>query len=107
MVSHFGELIRVEREGEEEEGEENQRNVWKFRFLYGKIIDFSMKCLEFVYETLDDFYIFVWENQTINSFLINLSLKEPYFVYWWCFGFGLVDCNPHVRNICIKKILGF
>ena len=54
MVSHFGELIRVEREGEEEEGEENQRNVWKFRFLYGKIMDFSMKCLEFVYATLDE-----------------------------------------------------
>ena len=51
-------------------------------------------------------YIFVWENQTINSFLINLGLKEPYLVYWWCFGFGLVDCNPHVRNICIKGNIG-
>ena len=51
-------------------------------------------------------YVFVWENQTINPFLMNLGLKEP-LVYWWCFGFGLVDCNPQVRNICIKEILGF
>ena len=60
-----------------------------------------MECLEFVYGTLDErVYVFVWENQTINPFLMNL-------VYWWCFGFGLVDCNPQVRNICIKEILGF
>ena len=24
-----------------------------------------------------------------------------------CFGLGLVDCNPQLRNICIKEILGF
>ena len=24
------------------------------------------------------------KNQTINPFLMNLGLKEPYFVYWWC-----------------------
>ena len=52
-------------------------------------------------------YVFVWENQTINPFLMNLGLKEPYLVYWWCFGFGLVDCNHQVRNICIKEILEF
>ena len=76
--------------------------------MYGKLIYFSMECLEFVYGTLDErVYVFVWENQTINPFLINLGLKEPYLVYWWCFGFGLVDCNPQVRNICIKEILGF
>ena len=40
-------------------------------------------------------------------FLINLGLKEPYLVYWLCFGLGLVDCNPQLRNICIKEILGF
>ena len=34
------------------------------------------------------------KNQTINKFLMNLGLKEPYLVYWWCFGFGLVDSNP-------------
>ena len=39
-------------------------------------------------------YVFVWENQTINPFLMNLGLKEPYLVYWSCFGFELVDCNP-------------
>ena len=27
--------------------------VWKSRFLYGKIMGFSMGCLEFVYGTLD------------------------------------------------------
>ena len=27
--------------------------VWKSRFLYGKIMDFSMDCLKFVYGTLD------------------------------------------------------
>ena len=28
----------------------------------------------------------VWKNQTINPFffLMNLGLKEPYLVYWWC-----------------------
>ena len=51
-------------------------------------------------------YVFVWENQTINPFLMNLGLKEPYLVYWLCFGLGLVDCNPQLRKICIKKILG-
>ena len=47
------------------------------------------------------------KNQTINPFLMNLGLKEPYLVYWLCFRLGLVDCNPQLRNICIKKILRF
>ena len=38
---------------------------------------------------------------------MNLGLKEPYLVYWLCFGLGLVDCNPHLMNIYIKEILGF
>ena len=64
---------------------------------------------EFLWISLD----FVWilygkkENQTINQILMNLGLKELYLVYWLCFGLGLVDCNPQLRNICIKKILGF
>ena len=62
--------------------------VWKYGFLW---------------ISLD----FVWKNQTINPFLMNLGLKEPYLVYWQCFGLGLVDCNPQLRNICIKEILGF
>ena len=51
--------------------------VWKYGFLW---------------ISLD----FVWEkkNQTINSFLMNLGLKESYLVYWLIFGLGLVDCNP-------------
>ena len=54
------------------------------------------------------FFFFLYgKNQTINPFLMNLGLKETYLVYWWCFGFGLVDCNPQVKNICIKEILGF
>ena len=44
------------------------------------------------------------KNQTINSFLMYLDLKEPCLVYWLCFGLGLVDCNPQLRNICIKEI---
>ena len=44
------------------------------------------------------------EEETIDPFFfMNLGLKEPYLVYWLCFGLGLVDC----RNICIKEILGF
>ena len=51
--------------------------VWKYGFLW---ISFD----------------FVWKkkNQTINPFLMNLSLKEPYLVYSLCFGLGLVDFNP-------------
>ena len=47
------------------------------------------------------------KNQTINPFLMKLGLKEPYLVYWLCFGLWLVDCNHQLRNICIKEILGF
>ena len=59
------------------------------------------------------FYGLVWilygkkNNQTINPFLMNLGLKEPYLVDWLCFGLGLVDSNPQLKNICIKEILGF
>ena len=39
-------------------------------------------------------YGFIWKkNQTIHPFLMNLDLKEPYLVYWLCFGLGLVDYN--------------
>ena len=54
-----------------------------------------------------DFSMEKKNNQTINPFLMNLGLKEPYLVYWLCFGLGLVDCNHQLRNICIKEILGF
>ena len=47
------------------------------------------------------------KNQTINPFLMDFGLKEPYLVYWLCFGLGLVDCNPQLKNICIKEILRF
>ena len=59
------------------------------------LLDFCMNCL--------------MKNKTINHFffLMNLGLKEPYLVYWLCFELGLVDCNPQLRNICIKEILGF
>ena len=61
-----------------------------------------------ILDTCIDFYGFVWKkNQIINPFLMNLDIKEPYLVYWLCFGLGLVDCNPQLRNIYIKKILGF
>ena len=47
------------------------------------------------------------EEETINPFFDEFSSKEPYLVYWLCFGLGFVDCNPQLRNICIKEILGF
>ena len=48
------------------------------------------------------------EQETINPFFfMNLGVKESYLVYWLCFGLGLVYCNPQLRKICIKKILGF
>ena len=49
------------------------------------------------------------EEETINPFffLMNLGLKESDLVYWLCFGLRLFDCNPQLKNICIKKILGF
>ena len=49
------------------------------------------------------------KEETINPFffLMNLGLKETYLVYCLCFRLELVDCNPQLRNICIKEILGF
>ena len=47
---HEGQERRRE---EVEEEEEEKKKVWKSRFLYGKIMDLSMDCLEFVYGTLD------------------------------------------------------
>ena len=41
-----------------------------------------------ILDTCIDFYGFVWKNKTINPFLMNLGLKEPYLVYWLCFGLG-------------------
>ena len=73
--------------------------VWNLLILVWiiRLLDFCMK-------------LFV-EEETINPlfffFFMNLGLKEPYLVYWLCFGLGLVDCNPQLRNICIKEILGF
>ena len=55
-------------------------------------------------------YRFLWicmEKKNHKPILMNLDLKEPYLVYWLCFGLGLVDCNPQLRNICIKEVLGF
>ena len=61
-----------------------------------------IELLDFCMELFDD-------EETINLFFffMNLGLKEPYLVYWLCFGLGLVDCNPQLKNICIKEILGF
>ena len=114
MVSHFWRAKKKKREErkkkkrreeEEEEGEEKR---------YGSLGFFMEKLWILVWNVWNlcmalwmGVYVFVWENQTINPFLINFGLKEPYLVYWWCFGFRLVDCNPQVRNICIKEILGF
>ena len=65
------------------------------------ILVWIIRLLDFCMELFD-------EEETINPFFffMNLGLKEPYLVYWLCFGPGLVDCNPQLRNIC-KGILGF
>ena len=60
------------------------------------LLDFCMKLFD-EKEIINPFFIF----------LMNLGLKEPYLVYWLCFGLRFVDCNPQLRNICIKEILGF
>ena len=60
------------------------------------LLDFCMKLFD--------------EEEAINPFFfffMNLGLKELYLVYWLCFGLGLIDCNPQLRNICIKEILRF
>ena len=64
--------------------------VWKYRFLW-ILYEFCMEK----------------KNQTINPFLMNLGLREPYLIYWLCFGLGLVDCNLQLSNIYIKEILRF
>ena len=50
------------------------------------------------------------EEETINPFFFFYefgSKRTLLMVYWLCFGLGLVDCNPQLRNICIKEILRF
>ena len=64
-----------------------------------ELLDFCMELFDDE-ETINPFFFFFF-------FFMNLGLKEPYLVYWLCFGLGLVDCNPQLRNICIKEILGF
>ena len=91
LVSHFGELIRVEREEEEEEKRRGRRRgrrtkVWKSRFLYGKIMDFSMECLEFVYGTLDGclcFYMGKSNHKPIfDAFRSKRTLLSILVVFW-------------------------
>ena len=51
---------------------------------------------------------FVWRKNSNHKLNFDdLGLKEPYLVYWLYFRHGLVDCNPQLRIICIKEILGF
>ena len=70
--------------------------VWNLLILVWIIV-----LLDFCLELFD-------EEKTINPFFfMNLGLNEPYLVYWLCFGLELVDCNPQLRNICSKEILGF
>ena len=65
------------------------------------ILVWIIRLLDFCMELFDD-------EETINPFFfMNFGPKEPYLVYWLCFGHGLVDCYPQLRNICIKEILGF
>ena len=90
---------KEEERKEEKKKRKKEEKIKRYGFLW---------VLWIILDTCIDFYGFVWEkNQTINPFLINLDLKEPYLVYWLCFELELVDCNSQLRNICIKEILGF
>ena len=53
-------------------------------------------------DTYIDFYGFVCKKSNHKPIFDELGLKEPYLVYWLYFELGLVDCNPQLRNICIK-----
>ena len=65
---------RRRRKRREEKKEERRR---KEDQRYGSLVFFCMDAMEFVW-----IYDFVWKNQNINPFLMNLGLKEPYLVYW-------------------------
>ena len=45
--------------------------------------------------------------QIWGSIQRNLEFRVIQFLFWVHLFFGLVDCNPQLRNICIKEILGF
>ena len=48
------------------------------------------------------------EEETINRFFFyEFGSKRTLLGILVVFGLGLVDCNPQLRNICIKGILGF
>ena len=61
------------------------------------LLDFCMELFD-EEETINPFFFF---------FFYEFGSKRTYLVYWLCFGLWLVDCNPQLRNICIKEILGF
>ena len=74
---------RREKRREEEEEEEKRRKKRR-RSNVMNLLTFVWKIMDFC--TLVWMLWFVLKNQTINPFfLMNLGLKEPYLVYWWCF----------------------
>ena len=77
--------------------------VWNPPFEY----DFGMEV--WVFMDLFGFCMnFVWRKKSNHKpNFDDFGLKEPYLVYWLCFGRWLVDYNPQLRNIYIKEILEF
>ena len=79
-LSFLGELQREERkkkrrEEEEEEGEEQRYG--SLGFCMEKLWILVWNVWNLCMELWMGVYVFVWENQTINPFLMNLGLKEP------------------------------
>ena len=68
--------------------------VWKSRFLYEKIMDFSMECFEFVYGTLDGCLCFCMGKSNHKPIFDEFRSKRTLLNILVVFGFGLVDCNP-------------
>ena len=89
------EIKEKKKRKKKEEKSKRYEFIWVFMNYFGYLYRFLWICME------------KKKNQTINPFLMNLDLKEPYLVYWLCFGLGLIDCNPQLSNICVKEILRF
>ena len=83
LVSHLGEMKNhkfeecqgsyVKKRGEEKR--KRKRKSMNFNMEVWVFMDYFGFCMDFVWKNNNN------NNQTINPFLMNLGLKEPYFVY--------------------------
>ena len=78
----------IEREGEEEKEEGEEQRYESLGFCMKKLWILVWNVWNLCMELWMGVFVFVWENQTINPFLMNLGLKEPYLIYWWCLDLG-------------------